>query len=200
MRSSADINAILWLRASGLPRPEIGKRYSLTAERIRQIEQRERLKSPTWDRVLTKALELKRFRRHPIPGFKRRFVDLMEQAGYGVCRVCHKAKCLRDDFSRSSQDEKSRICRICSTESTVAAYARNPTAHKRANRNSTARYPERQRARAKLYRAIRKRKIIRPKACSQCGACCKPHGHHADYSKPLEVQWLCALCHNKAHS
>ncbi|KKL04301.1 hypothetical protein LCGC14_2617420, partial [marine sediment metagenome] len=25
------------------------------------------------------------------------------------------------------------------------------------------------------------------------------HGHRADYSKPLEVDWLCRTCHNALH-
>jgi hypothetical protein len=34
--------------------------------------------------------------------------------------------------------------------------------------------------------------------CSECGA---PHaeGHHPDYSKPLEVVWLCRRCHTDLH-
>jgi hypothetical protein len=27
----------------------------------------------------------------------------------------------------------------------------------------------------------------------------KVQAHHQDYSKPLEIVWLCAKCHTKAH-
>lgn len=41
---------------------------------------------------------------------------------------------------------------------------------------------------------------MRPSNCSKCG---KPHpkvhGHHSDYSKPLDVIWLCPSCHMKLH-
>jgi hypothetical protein len=37
---------------------------------------------------------------------------------------------------------------------------------------------------------------VRPDRCSKCKVKCKPHGHHPDYSKPLEVVWLCPGCHN----
>lgn len=56
------------------------------------------------------------------------------------------------------------------------------------------------RARAKTRYAIRIGRLVRPDVCSRC----KRDGrriqaHHADYSKPLDVYWLCALCHTWVH-
>jgi hypothetical protein len=45
--------------------------------------------------------------------------------------------------------------------------------------------------------AIRRGKMIRPNQCEQCKIECKPDGHHEDYNKPLEVKWLCKICHAK---
>ncbi len=47
--------------------------------------------------------------------------------------------------------------------------------------------------------AIRQRKIKRKTHCDHCGINTKPHGHHPDYRKPLEVIWLCRYCHTKLH-
>ena len=49
--------------------------------------------------------------------------------------------------------------------------------------------------------AVRRGRIQKPNCCEICGT--EPgkmhlHAHHADYSKPLEVVWLCRLCHAKA--
>ena len=42
--------------------------------------------------------------------------------------------------------------------------------------------------------------LIRPTVCSECGQGGKIYGHHTDYTKPLEVVWLCVKCHIKAHN
>jgi hypothetical protein len=35
-------------------------------------------------------------------------------------------------------------------------------------------------------------------SCHFCGAK-EVHAHHHDYSKPLEVTWLCPMCHSRFH-
>lgn len=59
--------------------------------------------------------------------------------------------------------------------------------------------PYRDRARRVLSVAIKKGLVRRPKKCSECGWKGRVHGHHEDYNKPLEVVWLCQVCHGKRH-
>jgi ribosomal protein S27AE len=48
--------------------------------------------------------------------------------------------------------------------------------------------------------AIRSGRLIKQDRCSECGESeSMIHGHHDDYTKPLEVRWLCARCHNAWH-
>lgn len=47
--------------------------------------------------------------------------------------------------------------------------------------------------------ALREGLLIRPSCCSACGKRGKIDGHHADYSKPLDVEWLCRSCHTAVH-
>lgn len=58
-------------------------------------------------------------------------------------------------------------------------------------------YPEKYKARRKVYDAVRRGKMQRL-PCEVCGDP-KSQGHHVDYSKPLEVKWLCAKHHGLEH-
>ena len=51
------------------------------------------------------------------------------------------------------------------------------------------------RAQAREAYVAAKKQLAKPGACERCGKVGKLLGHHADYSKPLEVQWLCHVCH-----
>jgi hypothetical protein len=57
--------------------------------------------------------------------------------------------------------------------------------------------PERKRARKQCAYAIKTGKLIR-QPCEQCGKP-KSEAHHDDYSKPLDVRWLCRPCHGAVH-
>lgn len=57
-----------------------------------------------------------------------------------------------------------------------------------------------------LARAVKIGKVTRPTQCENCGDSPTPtkgrsliQGHHDDYSKPLDVRWLCTLCHAEVH-
>jgi hypothetical protein len=53
-------------------------------------------------------------------------------------------------------------------------------------------------ARYALNQAVRKGRIRRQN-CSNCGTDKNVQGHHVDYTKPLEVAWLCRSCHSSLH-
>lgn len=55
------------------------------------------------------------------------------------------------------------------------------------------------RVRQQLNKAIKSGAVVRPSQCSQCGIQCRPHAHHPDYRKPLDVMWVCARCHGAQH-
>ena len=60
----------------------------------------------------------------------------------------------------------------------------------------------------KAYRAVRtalaQGVLVRPQQCTRCGRSGHAldgrsiiHAHHHDYTKPLDVEWICAKCHRK---
>lgn len=74
----------------------------------------------------------------------------------------------------------------------VAAVRKRIDSDKRDNYKKTA---------YRIYqKALRGKIITRPDSCSACGRGDTPiHGHHEDYSKPLDVKWLCEPCHWRRH-
>src|SRR3990167_8809842 len=70
---------------------------------------------------------------------------------------------------------------------------------RKAAKNQRINSPHKVKARLLVSYAVEIGLLIKPKICSNCLKECKPEGHHADYSKPLEVVWLCKECHTKEH-
>jgi hypothetical protein len=66
--------------------------------------------------------------------------------------------------------------------------------HSRAYRK---RHPEKYKSHTITNNAIRGGKLIK-RPCEVCGNA-NSEAHHEDYSKPLEVKWVCRKCHCKLH-
>lgn len=56
--------------------------------------------------------------------------------------------------------------------------------------------PQKRKAHHAVNNAIRDGRLIR-QPCEICGA--KAQAHHDDYSKPLDVRWLCPVHHSEQH-
>lgn len=54
-------------------------------------------------------------------------------------------------------------------------------------------------AHTKVKRALLNGTLVRRYNCDICGDGSKLEAHHEDYSKPLEVIWLCVKCHKEKH-
>ena len=70
------------------------------------------------------------------------------------------------------------------------------------HREACRKNPEKYSARYKLRWAVRSGRIEKPAECSDCGEATEAKrltGHHNDYNKPYEVEWLCYVCHGKRH-
>ncbi len=61
-------------------------------------------------------------------------------------------------------------------------------------------HPEKDKANRAVANALRSGHLIRPDSCSMCDSSGLLHAHHADYAKPLEVEWLCPLHHKYRQS
>ena len=92
-------------------------------------------------------------------------------------------------------------CKSCKTEATTKRRHEGKRkkseleASKRAYQNHKVKWI----ARAKIRYAVKIGKIKKPKKCEVCERIKPVQGHHEDYSKPLEVIWLCSGCHADVH-
>ena len=124
-----------------------------------------------------------------------------------LCRHCKQKEgdfvdCTTIRFLKKKKEWITRkyfTCRECNTErarkyrETVTGLERVKSAVYR----SILKYPQKQKAREILNESIRVGKLVRG-LCEICGDL-NVHGHHDDYSRPLEVRWLCTVHHSQAH-
>lgn len=131
------------------------------------------------------------------PNYQRKRVDR-------VCSVCAA------HFSAPECEVKRGRGKTCSPSCAASLAAANRDSAGQANANwkggiSNAeriaryreRYPEKYAAHRALRNGLRSGNIVRG-ICEQCGSA-DTEGHHDDYSKPLEVRWLCKAHHLGHH-
>jgi hypothetical protein len=97
-------------------------------------------------------------------------------------------------------------CRCEHCRQGEAAYQRDYRARNRDRLNAYDRQPERdtrlrddpmrRKVRGWTYDKLRRRKPH--PACETCGSP-KAQAHHDDYERPLNVRWLCTVCHGMEH-
>lgn len=126
----------------------------------------------------------------------------------GQCKEC-KNKAYREGYGdRYSKSDKGKEVRKKYQQS-------------QARRISESKYRRSEKGRLKCYNSYKKYKESNPDKVkahkilnhkiesgliskpSKCSYCCKENklinGHHYDYSKPLDVVWLCPKCHKDVH-
>ncbi len=124
-----------------------------------------------------RVLDLTEFYKHP----------QMKDGHLNKCKECTK----KDVSEKYYSEHESR-----------AEYERkrNKTPHRKAQvikymRKNREDNPEKYKARSVVSGAIKTNKLVRPNHCSICNELCKPHAHHEDYSRPLDIVWVCVRCH-----
>jgi hypothetical protein len=113
-----------------------------------------------------------------------------------TCTVCKKWKA-ENDFSADKRKPSGRQFRCRACMSLVAAQQVR-AAPEKIEDDLTEK--ERHSARRKFNKAVRSGNIVRPTTCSQCGRVARIYGHHKDYRKPFDVEWLCCRCHMARHT
>jgi hypothetical protein len=124
----------------------------------------------------------------PLDDFYRH--KMMADGHLGKCKECTKSdvrgnRAARIDYYKAYDVERMRR-------------PERRAAFREYGRAARERYPEKRRAHNAVSHAIRDGRLKRL-PCRDCGDP-KTDGHHEDYSKPLEVIWLCRQCHHNEHA
>lgn len=116
-----------------------------------------------------------------------------------VCRTCDEEKSL-DDFAvdRKARDGRCGECRSCAVDRATAWRKANPERFAAGHKASRQRHNDRQNARGAVTVALRKGTLVR-EPCEVCGTVENVHAHHDDYTKRLDVRWLCQTHHAEHH-
>lgn len=118
------------------------------------------------------------------------------------CKECNKADVRLSYAARPAEErkayERSRL-NDPKRKAMVKAYReRQPPERVRAYKEKwVARNQYKRKAQHALANAIREGKVQR-QSCERCGSL-RAQGHHEDYSKPLDVIWLCPAHHGERH-
>ncbi len=108
------------------------------------------------------------------------------------CRECHIAEVTRR-YHLDPEPAKERVKKH---------RQRNPESSTTNTRRWRELYPEKYLAHKAVRNALRRGDLKKPDHCASCETqlpAQQIHGHHDDYTKPLEVIWVCHECHMELH-
>ncbi len=129
----------------------------------------------------------------PEPDF---YIDGKTASGVAsVCKECHTAASIRTRDRDSARESNAEYMRRARAKDPEKFKERERIASSSRRQNDPAKVA----ARAALNNAVKRGDLVKPKECEQCGRETRLTGHHDDYSKPLDVRWLCYSCHGKEH-
>lgn len=123
-----------------------------------------------------------------------------------TCKVCRRALVAKNRAEKSDYYREYDARRYKDDPRVKARHARylatpeGKSAQARAGRKFIANNPEKRAAHVALNNAVRDGRIAKPLTCTKCGRDgVRIHGHHFDYSRPLDVDWMCSKCHYDLH-
>lgn len=120
------------------------------------------------------------------------------------CKPCNRLAA-KESGSRRYRTESYRTVHAQRIRERRAAGAvREADVRSREKRKQT---PEKTAARLAVFKAVANGSLVRPTKCGRCETTPSPRAsgaasiqaHHVDYSRPLDVLWLCQPCHAQQH-
>jgi hypothetical protein len=137
-----------------------------------------------------------------------------EEEWIKICKNCKEPKPLHDFFRQAAtSDGHQARCKDCEKIRAQKKYEASKEIRKsqmrenfEANRSLyyqrqsvlAKKYPDRTKARQAVSNAVYRKELVK----SPCVFCAnvKSEAHHPDYSRPLDVVWMCRRCHRILHA
>ena len=106
----------------------------------------------------------------------------------------------KDGLQKSCRECQSLIRKTDKARETTRKYQktkRGKEAKKEPLGNTQTTIQKKRKAHQAVQYALKTGQLIRPPVCESCFGFRFVESHHEDYSKPLDVNWLCKECHQK---
>lgn len=138
-----------------------------------------------------------------------------------TCFKCDTEKPLSEFYKHKGMaDGRLNKCKACARRDVRLRRVKHPEETRAQDRAKHERYKEKRLLQQAAYRELKRRdpewvnrrkannavanairdgRLVKPDKCEACSRGGRIEGHHADYSKPLEVDWLCPPCHRRVH-
>ncbi len=126
----------------------------------------------------------------------------MADGHLGKCKECCKAATkknmrMKSEYYREYDRQRNMLPHRVEERLNYSKTERGRITHNKATRCYLERNPDKYTAKVAAGNAVRAGRLT-PKPCEICGSL-PTQGHHQDYSKPLQVLWLCVFHHQQIH-
>lgn len=172
------------MRITGKKYSEIAKEFKLSGERVRKILSNHYDRNEISRTLKGKLVKCEKCR-------KAFYNSYINKSGKYYCdRICNPIK------NKEYFTERNRI-----RQKKYYGTEKGKQIISNINKKARLSAPEKSKARGYVAYSLKKGLIVKPSSCSYCGnKNSRIEGHHHDYSKPLEVIWLCTKCHKSLHT
>lgn len=118
------------------------------------------------------------------------------------CKECSKKRIRENraaniEYYRAFDNARANLPHRVDARNNYQKTEEGQIASSRAKRRYSQKNPEKRIAHTMVWHAVRNGTLT-PKPCESCGAS-PAQAHHDDYSRPLDVRWLCPPCHAAHH-
>lgn len=122
----------------------------------------------------------------------------------GKCKECAKTdvrsnRAANADYYKAYEKQRANLPRRIAGRKKYAASESGREAARQARSRWEMENQHKRAAHFAVGNAVRDGRLKKPPYCTVCGRFGRVYGHHHDYDKPLDVQWVCAKCHAAEH-